>query len=380
MSYTLRKSQGGIWVKGAPSTGRLAKSQGLLVTMGRSYAGTLRKSQEQTVNTIDQVAVRVFTMVQRSWPNGHLAEVSGKLFGTGIYDPVNVSLVSVEKEVDGIGWTPITTRPSDPSWVFPTQADGDGADYCLVVEPDEWGGPNVSLKFRVTVNFTGVGDTADQGGPFTWICNILPGIPAWITVPMSSGSGAYTISWADLDGASGYELAEGVEQPDTSIVWDAYVDVGDVNSKYFSGKNEGIYWYRVRAYNLATNRGSSRTSTNGCTVERPTFKVTPDLGWADVEDMFDPLLNGALIYFPIDELSTTLLTPSAVMGRYNMVFSHTGVNYAIPGNQIGKFGSSGRCLWRYMADPVQAFTLAKEARSSGGVPYIPSSVRPRILR
>jgi len=381
MSYTLRKSSQGIWIQGAPRAGRLAKSQGLLVVLGGTKTGTLRKSQEQTVNTLDKVAIRVLNMSQRLWPNGHLADVSGKLFGTGIYDPVNVSFVSIEKEVDGIGWTLVTARPSDPAQVFPSQADGDGADFNLVVEVDEWSPPPTKLvRFRVTTAFTGPGSQIGTGGPWTWISNILPGFPAWILVPASSASGNFTVSWADLDGASGYELAEGVEQPDTSIVWGSYFDVGDVNTYGISGKTEGKYWYRVRAYNPVPNYGGARTSTNSCSVERPGFKVTPDLGWADVDSMFEPLLNGRLTQFPLDELATTLLTPSAVMGRYNMVFDHSGTNYLIPGNQIGKFGASGRHLWRYMADPVNVFTVAKEALNVGGVPSLPRSVQPRILR
>jgi hypothetical protein len=210
-------------------------------------------------------------MVHRNWPNGHIALVSGKLFGTGIYDPINVNLVSVEKEVDGIGWTPVVTSPSDPSWVFPAQATGVGADYTLVVEPDEWTAEwsDVSLRFRVTVGFTGLGDILGIGGPWDWDGYIHPGIPAWILVPASSASGNFTVSWADLDGASGYELAEGVEQPDTSIVWGSYVDVGDVNSYVVSGKAVGRYWYRVRAYNPVPNYGGAQTSTNPCNVAVP---------------------------------------------------------------------------------------------------------------
>ena len=268
MSYTLRKSSQGIWIQGVPRAGRLAKSQGLLVVLGGTKTGMLRKSQEQTVNTLDQVAVRVLTMVHRNWPNGHLAEVSGKLFGTGIYDPININLVSIEKSVDGGGWTPVVTRPSDPSWVFPSQADGVGADYTLVVEPDEWTAEwsDVSIRFRVTVGFTGLGNIMGVGGPWTWDGYIHPGVPAWILVPASSASGNFTVSWADLDGASGYELSEGVGQP---IVWGSYLDVGDVNSLMISSKGKGIYWYRVRAYNPVPNYGGERISSNPCNVESP---------------------------------------------------------------------------------------------------------------
>ena len=463
MSYTLRKSSQGIWIQGAPRAGRLAKSQGLLVVLGGTKTGTLRKSQEQTVNTLDQVAVRVLNMSQRLWPNGHLADVSGKLFGTGIYDPVNVSFVSIEKEVDGIGWVSVTTRPLDPAEVFPTQADGDGENFNLVVEVDEWA--DVSLRFRLTAGFTGLGNVLGIGGPWAWTgSGITPdGVP-WLVVPSSSTSGNYSVSWGSVDGATGYELAE-----EAGGIWGPYIDVGLNTVVSITGKTAGAYRYKVRAYNPANpgpdvtagpcnvippnppatitvpassssgnftvNWASSVDATsydlqedtdplfsapstiytgaglsfpvtgktegdyyyrvrangvggssawtegaNGCHVARPIFKVTPDLGWADVDAMFNPLLNERMSAFPLDELSTTGLTPSPVMGRYNMVFSYGGDNYLIPGNQIGKFGASGRHLWRYMSDPVNVFTVAKEALNVGGVPSLPRSVQPRILR
>lgn len=564
---TLRKSQGGIWIQGVPRAGRLAKSQGLLVIMGRTRTGTLRKSQEQTVNTNNQVAIRVTDLTQRAFPNSYIAKVAGKLYGTGTYNPVNVSFVSLEMSESSSGpWTAVTPDTGDPDHVFPAQADADGNAYCLVVQPEIW--TNTTLWFKLTVNFTGVGSRNDMGGAFTWNgADIIPGTPASVTVPSQSQSGDFTVSWAEVDGVTGYEYCEGASNNPLSPpgIWDSWVDVGDNLSVDIVNKRKWpsgyVYWYRVRAYNPAnpgsyiessngceiippdppsgivvpaesytgtytvswssstyaenyeleesTDPGFSTTvsvyygpnlsfeltgrpegtyyyrvrawgpglesnwtegpggcevkppdppasitvpvtsitgnytvswasspyadeyeleedtdplfsapvniytgpnlsfnlsgktqgtyyyrvragsiigfsdwveGANGCRVERPEFRVTPDLGWANVDDMFNPLLNEKMVVFPLDQLETTELTPSSVMGRYNMVFSYGGTNYLIPGDQIGKFGSSGRHLWRYIADTVSAFTLAKEALNSGGVPFIPQSVQPRILR
>lgn len=80
-----------------------------------------------------------------------------------------------------------------------------------------------------------------------------PGIPASITVPSSSSTGNYTISWGTASGTvTAYELFEA-----TNAGFSGQVQVysGTGTSKPISGKGNGTYYYRVRACNGALCSG-----------------------------------------------------------------------------------------------------------------------------
>lgn len=87
--------------------------------------------------------------------------------------------------------------------------------------------------------------------------------------------------------------------------------------------------------------------------------VTPDLGWSNRDELFDPDRNRRLVTFYTTELDTTAEEPSYVKGRHNLIFSCEGTNYIIPGSQIDKFGANGKHYWRFGDGPVQEFILSK---------------------
>ncbi len=76
-----------------------------------------------------------------------------------------------------------------------------------------------------------------------------PGIPASITVPSSSSTGSYTISWGAASGTlTAYELYEATN---SGFSGETLAYSGTALSKAISGKGNGTYYYRVRTCNGA---------------------------------------------------------------------------------------------------------------------------------
>lgn len=199
----------------------------------------------------------------------------------------------------------------------------------------------------------------DVLGPVSWNPAIIPDGPASITVPSSDSDGNFKVSWAADGDADHYELAEGVEQPDTSISWGSPINVGNVLEYDVTGKTAGFtYWYRVRSVNAGSYESDWTTSTNGCTVQKPSFLITPDLGWPSIEAMFSSS-NQKLAAFPLEDLDTTTEEPAYVKNRNSLVFAHGGTNYKIPGAYIDKFGANGLHYWRFTDESIQSFYLSR---------------------
>jgi YD repeat-containing protein len=93
-----------------------------------------------------------------------------------------------------------------------------------------------------------------------------PGIPASISVPSSSSTGAYTISWGTTTGSvTAYELYEANNSGFSGEVL-VYNSTG--TSHGVSGRGNGTYYYRVRACN-ASGCSTHRAGANGVTVSLP---------------------------------------------------------------------------------------------------------------
>jgi YD repeat-containing protein len=106
--------------------------------------------------------------------------------------------------------------------------------------------------------------TLDPAGNRTQVAaSTLPGIPASITVPASSSTGSYSISWGTATGTvTAYQLYEATNSGFTGQV---QVYSGTGTSKAISGKGNGSYYYRVRACNGSTCSGY-RTGANATVV------------------------------------------------------------------------------------------------------------------
>lgn len=107
----------------------------------------------------------------------------------------------------------------------------------------------------------------DAAGNRTEVLTFLaPGAPSSITVPSSSTTGSYTISWGAASGTlTAYELYEATT---SSFSGQALVYSGTATSHAISGKGNGTYYYRVRACN-STHCSDYRAGGNPTTVTLP---------------------------------------------------------------------------------------------------------------
>jgi hypothetical protein len=95
------------------------------------------------------------------------------------------------------------------------------------------------------------------------VSGTLPGTPSSITVPASSASGSYVISWAAATGTvAAYDLYEATNSgfSEQSLV---YSGLG--LSASVSGRGNGTYYYRVRAC-FDSDCSAYRAGSNGVTV------------------------------------------------------------------------------------------------------------------
>jgi YD repeat-containing protein len=95
------------------------------------------------------------------------------------------------------------------------------------------------------------------------VSGTLPGVPASITVPASSTSGAYAISWGSATGTvTAYNLYQATN---TSFSGQQLVYTGTARSTTLAGRGSGTYYYRVRAC-FDDTCSAYRTGSNGVAV------------------------------------------------------------------------------------------------------------------
>ena len=98
------------------------------------------------------------------------------------------------------------------------------------------------------------------------VSGTLPGVPASITVPASSNTGAYTISWGTASGTvTAYKLFQATNAGFSGAT---QVYSGTALNVALSGRSNGTYYYRVQAC-LDVQCSGYRTGANGVTVTRP---------------------------------------------------------------------------------------------------------------
>lgn len=95
------------------------------------------------------------------------------------------------------------------------------------------------------------------------VSGTLPGVPSSITVPSSSTSGSYAISWGPATGTvTAYNLYQATS---TSFSGQQLVYSGTALSAALSGRANGTYYYRVRAC-FGADCSAYRTGSNGVAV------------------------------------------------------------------------------------------------------------------
>lgn len=103
------------------------------------------------------------------------------------------------------------------------------------------------------------------GGNSTSV-TLPPGAPASISVPASSGTGSYTVSWSAASGTlTAYELYESMNP---SFSNQTRVYFGLASSLGIAGRSSADYYYRVRACN-GSSCSEYRTGSNAASVVLP---------------------------------------------------------------------------------------------------------------
>lgn len=102
-----------------------------------------------------------------------------------------------------------------------------------------------------------------------------PGTPSSISVPSSSDTGSYTISWGSASGVVGtYELYEAAS---ASFSGQTLAYSGTGPSMGFSGRANGTYYYRARACN-ASGCSDYRSGANPVSVQLAIQILNPSIG------------------------------------------------------------------------------------------------------
>lgn len=300
-------------------------------TIGVTFPVGADGSYEQVVGRVFGVDstgtyhTRVQTFVQRP-ALSPIGDITGKIYGDGVYDGAAVTLSKVEYAISLLdAFHEVAALTADPEYSFPAAAVSAGAAFKIPISPPEYA--SSVLWIRLTVNFTGTGDSLDTGGPFVWAppdTSLNP--PVSITVPVHSSTGDMTISWALVVGATGYKLQEATESDfsDATEIYD-----GAAAFSLPMGRAEGVYYYRVLAYNVGNTSGW-RTGDNGCQVEFDTLKISPDLGWDSRNDVVDPFKNPNIVRVDPGDLVLSSMTPNGYVGPNRRVVAVGGLNKDIP--------------------------------------------------
>ncbi|MHC5040088.1 MAG: hypothetical protein ACYTHM_22500, partial [Planctomycetota bacterium] len=112
--------------------------------------------------------------------------------------------------------------------------------------PFNWAGGSTSYQYRFRLrSFVNVGVFR----LYSFWSSHSPNRPYPVTVPPTSATGNYTVSWSSALNATSYEL---LEYTDPVLMNWVSVYQGSALSTNISGKANGAYYYMVRAWNGAT--------------------------------------------------------------------------------------------------------------------------------
>jgi YD repeat-containing protein len=125
--------------------------------------------------------------------------------------------------------------------------------------------PSGTFYYRVRA-CNGAACSAPREGGNPIVVTIPPGMPGSISVPGTSSTGAFTVSWGTATGTiTAYQL---YEANNASFTGETLVNNSTATSFDVSGKGNGTFYYRVRACNAA-QCSSHRTGSNGAVVTLP---------------------------------------------------------------------------------------------------------------
>lgn len=154
----------------------------------------------------------------------------------------------------------------------------------------------------------------------------VPATPV-LTVPGTSSTGNYTVSWTTVAGANGYALQESVG---ASGPWaDVYTGAG--SSLAISGKTNGVYRYQVRA---CLNQGCSNWSG----VSQITVTYLP----AGIPTLSAPASatngNYTVSWTTVSGATSYTLEERLGAGSWSAVYTGAGTSQAMTGKAAGSYG------------------------------------------
>lgn len=210
------------------------------------------------------------------------------------------SAYTVEFAPDSPPGTPtlnaIDNPDGDGSYTVSWSAVAEAAGYTLHerLNSGGWGeiynGPNTSLARAGQEDGQWCYRVRTTNGPSEWsgvVCTTVsttvePPVPVLASIDNQDSDGSYTVSWTSAGGALGYTLQERLNGEQWGEIFS-----GAGTSADLTGRSNGQWCYRVRAYN---NSGNSPWSAVKCTTVKPSDDtlLPPTLNSID-----NPLQQGA---------------------------------------------------------------------------------------
>jgi hypothetical protein len=232
-----------------------------------------------------------------------------------------------------VGWTSSSGATSytleespDSGFTSPTVVfTGNATSYFVT------GRTNGTYWYRVSAS-NGVGSSGwTPSGNGCVVTLQAPPAPGNITVPASSSTGSYTVSWPQAWGATGYELQE-----DTDPMFGTAVTIYAGSNTGFTvvGKTNGTYYYRVRSTNPVGMSGYT-AGTNGCQVQllapgAPGTFTVPFSSFSGIYTLIWTPGSGAMWYEVEEDEDPTFGSPVGV-------YLGGGTNCVIQGRTMGTY-------------------------------------------
>jgi hypothetical protein len=202
---------------------------------------------------------------------------------------------------------------------------------------------------------------------------VPPSAPGSITVPATSATGIYSVTWTSATGATGYDLEE-----DTSPAFStaAVVYTGPNLIFNVTGKSSGTFYYRIRAFNGSGPSGWT-AGANGCQIIPPPSPTPLNVPATSSTGTFQVSwgTSGSGVTYELQE------DTSSAFSNPQMVYTGASLSYQVTGKMNGAYfyrvratNGAGPSSWTTdttgctvtLAPPVAPATVTVPAASSTG--------------
>jgi hypothetical protein len=205
-------------------------------------------------------------------------------------------------------------------------------------------------------------------------CQIVPpAAPATVTVPATSATGSYTVTWVASTGATGYDLEEDVS---ASFGAPTTVYTGANLTYNVTGKTNGTFYYRVRATNGAGQSGWT-AGGNGCQIvppNPPTPLTVPGTSTTGTYQVDWGSAGSGVSYELQEDTSSAFTAAATVYTGASVLYMVTGKNNGTYFYRVRASNGAGPSGWTTdttgcavtLAPPTSPVTVTVPATSSTG--------------